>query len=329
MTADRVHFNINLYRGNRAVPPCNPESLDELPDLAHAVIVEVMRQRGPNLSFHHLNRAILNAAMGHSTGVDTRKPFMTSPLEYPCLERSCGEKPAKRMAGTFHLPHALEQALSLLKKDRIGAQRLGMESLVNLTDCHSSGNDIAIHASMTVVGAPIMLCGDIQGDGSTAEEIHYFIVRLLQDRVLPGDLSDDVSSATFGASTNSGNADSAPRKSELPDAPIAVVVDDTYHGGLLRSMALRVFMNALTVLSENQSTLLSNTLKTSPLTSHEFVQSLAEDLLGASHLPAVVAGTRLASAHEAALATRCIGLLVQHSPPVRRMMLAANQTWRS
>ena len=60
--------------------------------------------------------------------------------------------------------------------------------------------------------------------------------------------------------------------------------------------------------------------------SREFVQSLAEDLLGASRLPAVAAGTRLASAHEAALATRCIGLLAQHSPPVRRMMLAANQT---
>lgn len=326
MTADRVHFNINLYRGNRAVPPCNPESLDELPDLAHAVIVEVMRQRGSNLSFHHLNRAILNAAMGHSTGVDTRKPFMTSPLEYRRLERSpCDEKPAKRMARTLHLPHALEQALSLLKKDRIGAQRLGMESLVNLTDCHSSGKDIAIHASMTVVGAPIMLGDDIQGDGSTAEEIHHFIVRLLQDRVLPGDLSDDVLNATFDASTNSGNADSASRKSELSDAPIAVVVDDTYHGGLLRSMALRVFTNALTVLSENQSTLLSNILKTSPLTSREFVQSLAEDLLGASRLPAVVAGTRLASAHESALATRCIGLLAQHSPPVRHM-LAANQT---
>ena len=94
-------------------------------------------------------------------------------------------------------------------------------------------------------------------------------------------------------------------------------------------LILRIFTNARTVLSENQSTLLSNTLKTLALTCHVsccFVQSLAEDLLGASRLPAVAAGTRLASAHEAALATRCIGLLAQHSPPVRRMMLAANQT---
>ena len=59
------------------------------------------------------------------------------------------------------------------------------------------------------------------------------------------------------------------------------------------------------LLSDNQSTLLlSNILKASPLTSREFVQYLAEDFLGASRLPAVVADTRLASAH--ALATRCI-----------------------
>jgi len=78
-----------------------------------------------------------------------------------------------------------------------------------------------------------------------------------------------VPATTFDASTNNDNADSASKKSELSDATIAVVIDDTYHGGLLRSMALRgVFTNALTVLSENQSTLLlSNIWKTSPLTS--------------------------------------------------------------
>lgn len=321
MTADRVHFVINMYRGNRTPPPSNPESLDESPDLAHAVIVEVMRQRGSNLSFHHHNRAILNSAMGHSTGADTRHPIATSPLEFPRLERrdECDQKPTKRLARTILLPQALEHALSLLKKDRIGAQRLGMESLVHLTDVYSSGRDMAIHASMTVLGAPIMLGDDNQSDVS--EELNYHLVRLIQDRVLPSDSSEDILDTTFDSSVNSVNADAASKKSETSDSSSPIIVDDAYHGGQLRSMALRVLANALTVLSENTAPSLTGVLKSSPVSSRDFVQSLAEDLLGASRLPAVVLGTRLASAHEAALSTMCIGLLAQYCPTVRRMLV--------
>jgi hypothetical protein len=322
MTVDRVHFQIHLYRGNRTPLAPNPECLDQLPDLSHAVIVEVMRTRGSTMSFHSHNRAILNASRGLSSGKDVRKPMHTSPLEYPRLKRQHGagnERPAKRNARTLQLmPRALEHAFSLLHKDRLDTQRLGMESLVHLTDSYSSGTDMAIHASMTVVGSPIMLGDDVQNDSSTADGIHQFLVTLIQDRVLPGDEKEDPVDVTSDSTNPGVGDDSASEKSEKSNS--LLVIDDAHHGGVLRSMALRVLANALTVLSENQGDLLTNVLKTSPLASRDFIQSLAEDLLGASRLPAVVAGTRLASVHEATLATRCISLLAQHAPHVQHLL---------
>lgn len=320
MTVDRVHFSIRLYRGNR-MTLANPDSLDQFPDLSHAVIIEVMRTRGSTLSFHSHNRAILNAARGLSVGRDAREPMRTSPLEYPRLKRnsmnSMDERAAKRNACQA-MPRALEHAFALLHKDRLDTQRLGMESLVHLTDCYSSGTDLAIHASMTVVGSPIMLGDDVQSDSSTAEGIHRFLVTLLKDRVLPGDEKEEPLTVTTDSSNSGVGDDSASEKSETSNS--LIIVDDAHHGGLLRSMAMRVLANALTVLSEHHSTLLTNILKTSVLTSRDFVQVLAEDLLGASRLPAVVAGTRLASVHEAALATRCIAILAQHSPHVQHLL---------
>lgn len=324
MTVDRVHFHIHLYRGNRTPLAHNPESLDEFPDLSHAVIVEVMRTRGSTMSFHSHNRAILNASRGLSSGKDVRKAIHTSPLDYPRLKRqnsnnNSDERPAKHNARTMQLmPRALEHAFSLLHKDRLDTQCLGMESLVHLTDSYSSGTDMAIHASMTVVGSPIMLGDDVQSDSSTADGIHQFLVTLIQDRVLPGDEKEEPLDVTSDSTNPGVGDDSVSEESENSNS--LMIIDDAHHGGLLRSMALRVLANSLTVLSENQGNLLTKVLKTSPLTSCDFIQSLAEDLLGANRPPAVVAGTRLASVHEATLATRCITLLAQHSPHVQLLL---------
>lgn len=361
VTVDRVHFGINLFRGRRTTlpPTANPETLDSPPDLSHAVIVEVMRHRGSNLSFHHHCRAILNAAVGHATGVDTRTPITTSCLEFPRLERGVDydsqnkiiqtTKPTMTAADrTVVLSQALEHALSLLKKDRLGAQRLGMESLVHLTDIYSSGKDIAMQASLILimgVPPPPSIMFDDDDDGwstriaatTTIKDLNTYLVRLLQDRVLPGDSAGSILNLSVDSSVAA--AESVSKASEVTDAAhtraAAIMVDDAYHGGLMRSMALRVLANALTVLSESQSSLslpLTSILENSQFSSRKFIQSLAEDLLGATRLPAVVAGTRLASAHEATLATRCLGLLAQYCPTVRQLVVATtasgSPTWQ-
>lgn len=361
VTVDRVHFGINLFRGRRTTlpPTANPETLDSPPDLSHAVIVEVMRHRGSNLSFHHHCRAILNAAVGHATGVDTRTPITTSCLEFPRLERRVDYDSQNKIIQTTKrtmtaadrtvvLSQALEHALSLLKKDRLGAQRLGMESLVHLTDIYSSGKDIAMQASLILimgVPPPPSIMFDDDDDGwstriaatTTIKDLNTYLVRLLQDRVLPGDSAGSIMNLSVDSSVAA--AESVSKSSEVTDAAhtraAAIMVDDAYHGGLMRSMALRVLANALTVLSESQSSLslpLTSILENSQFSTRKFIQSLAEDLLGATRLPAVVAGTRLASAHEATLATRCLGLLAQYCPTVRQLVVATtasgSPTWQ-
>jgi hypothetical protein len=51
----------------------------------------------------------------------------------------------------------MEQAMELLRKDRLDAQVLGMERLVALTDRDSSGIEIAMYTTLTLVGAPIIV----------------------------------------------------------------------------------------------------------------------------------------------------------------------------
>jgi hypothetical protein len=274
------------------------------------------------MSFHHHNRAILNAAKGLDTGEDKRKWYQTSSLEYRRLESlySRQERPAKRVAGLAIVPQALEHVLSCLRKDRIDAQRLGMETLVSLTDCGSSGKDLAVRASLAMLGAPV-----IDGEASLAcDELQQFLLRFVQDRLLPGEKKEDpvetsFESSVFDDNNESGLGDSSSRQSQ--ESPAIIVLDDAHHGGVLRSMALRVLTNALTILSEHQTTLLASLLESSQWISRQLVQALAEDVVGGSRLPAVVAGTRLASAHEATLATKCLGTLATLAPSVRRLLV--------
>ena len=307
-----------------------------------------MRYRGSNLTFHHHCRAILNAAMGHSTGMDDRRPVTTSPLEFPRLEQR-GDNTHKETRKSQNdckisarkvvlTRQALEHAMSLLKKDRLGAQRLGMESLVCLTDVYSSGKDIALEASLILLtgAAPIMDSDEDDDDQdssivpATLKELNTYIVRLVQDRILPGDSMGSILDLSVDASIPTSQTSEYANTTRSTAA--TALFDDAHHGGWMRSMALRVLANSLTVLSERQShdedAFLSSILEHSPVSSLKFTQSLVEDLLGGTRLPAVVAGTRLASAHEATLATRCLGMLAQHCPSntVRRWVNGSDTT---
>ena len=311
------------------MPPMDIESVDTLPDFSHAVIVEVVRQRGSTLSFHRHCRAVLGAALSHTSGAETRAPVHTSPFEFDRLTTQ--ERPSKRLARMASPSDALvsvERSLALLRKDRIDAQRLGMESLVCLTDRDSSGDDLAVYGSMVVVGAPIT--GELVQDDSVFEEVHGYLMQLIEKRVLPSEAEEEDPNTSFASSVSTLNCsiateDGLTRKSKETTAPNPPV-DDAHHGGVLRSMALRVLANSLTVLADKQPALLTGILKDSRLVSKPFLKSLAEDIRGGQRLPAVVVGTRLASAHEAALATRCLRLLAQHSTVAQRLLVNPKRT---
>jgi hypothetical protein len=267
-----------------------------------------MRVRGDTISFHYHARAILRAAMGLSDGVDVRT--LKSPLEVPASAPRPVLLSRKRKA-TAALT-GLEDALSLLKKDRICAQRLGLESLVMLTDENTSGKELAVYCSSAVLG-------DETNDST--QGAHIWIVSLIEERIAPGE-TVEVLPEPVGASSMSLLEDStvSSEESTLP------ALEDTYHGGVLRSLAMRTFANALSVMSKYEDQKLRSLLAgKSPFVSQSFLDALIEDLAGASRPPAIVAGTRLASPYEAALAAKCLGILTQHSEMARKRIVPPKQ----
>jgi hypothetical protein len=224
--------------------------------------------------------------------------------------------------------NALEHALSLLKKDRLEPQQFGMECLVALTDVHSSGMDMALNCSLVVLGAPLpnsIESGNIAETSSCPQEIHDWIITLVQDRKIPGEVFEedspiDQSTMSSGASSHHDQSKSTPT-ANLPEERERSTGDDEHHGGILRSLALRAFTNALSLLAAEQSPLLR-----SIITSHApylirspLISALLEDLAGANRPPTIVQGTRLASAHEAALAIRALRILKEHAPSSSRV----------
>lgn len=274
--------------------------------------MECMRTRGSVVAFHAHSRAILRAAMGLDDGVDTRS--IVSPLEVPRsdVRRPLLQRSNKRRA--LSPPTGLEDALSLLKKDRICAQRLGMESLVMLTDETSSGKDMALYCSQAIL-AP--------SNDAIKEGAHDWIVSLIQDRIAPGETVEVLPERfdTSNASVVMEDSTISSAESTLP------MLEDAHHGGVLRSLALRTLANALSVMSKYDGDSLRSILsdESCPFVTEGFLVALAEDLQGASRPPAIVTGTRLASPHEAALAAMCIGILCQHSDVASRILVPPKQ----
>jgi hypothetical protein len=264
------------------------------------------------MSFHPACRAILQAAMGYSSGEDKRKVYQTSVLEFSRFTSARVGADRKALAEPIPLSVvAMEHAVALLKKDRIRAQQLGIESLVNLTDISCCGSELAGYVSLAVVGSPVAS----GADGNNAlTDVHQIIFGLIRDRVLPGEVEVDVhASVPSSVATNDDVDDESPSVTSL------LPRGEEHHGGFMRSMALRVLANALTTLKQTQPQLLGSVVVGSVLESRQVLQALAGDLLGATRPPAVVVGTRLASAHEAAMAMRILQIVADHS---RRTQMA-------
>ena len=91
----------------------------------------------------------------------------------------------------------------------------------------------------------------------------------------------------------------------------------------MRALCLRAFTNSLGLVAQEQPTLLKSILdvQSRHLVSRSFINALLDDLAGAIRPPAVAQGTRLASAHEAALAIRCLGLLGEYSDVAKSQII--------
>jgi hypothetical protein len=329
------------------------------------VLVECLRVRGSVLTFHRTVQAVLQAAKSHDSGRDVRPARQLTPTEWGRLSPPSLESASKKMklsppiksATTLSNAalEALEHALHLLRKDRLQPQILGMESLVALTDPETSGIDTAMYAALAILGAPVT-------EGLSADaayfltEIHQlWIMQVLVERTVPGEAFGEgaVATATTPANTSfsfsscpnsllGGDSNKAHNKTnnsnpnandtsatEMDELTVSHgSLGDEHHGGMIRALALRALSNALTILDREQPTILSSVLSVQcpHLIATPLLRTLVEDMQGAHRPPAVVAGTRLASQHEAVLAIRCLRLLGTHSDKAKQYIILSSSS---
>ena len=330
MTVDRCHFIIKMYRGSSHRLPHGVGIVN----FRHGVVVECMRISGSVLSFHRACRAILQSAMGQSAGNDRRKSYTTSVLEFRRLkktqqkqERRDSDKENRDSSVTnrssekaaMGAAHSLEQALKLIRKDRLECQQLGLEQLVGLTNVETCGKEIAIFTSLQLL------------------QNEAWLWNLLKEAQSSEPGSDETSSPSSGTPTSHNDSmdntddqeklnqqatDDTEQKSGAVSESSATISSwiqkDPKHESTMRASALRVLCNVLSVLSKEKPLHEIVNRPNSPLIDRSLLDALVQDLTGAYRPPSVVLATagghsRLSSAHEAALAIRCLRLLGEES----------------
>lgn len=122
-TSDHVHFCIRLFRHNHH---------------SDSIVVEIQRRSGNCISFHNTCRVILLAARGHATTkVKSLKPLLAT--------NTAKSKPPEEME------NLLENVGCLLKKDRVDARMLGIESLRRLSEKKCSGYESALRVAKNIL----------------------------------------------------------------------------------------------------------------------------------------------------------------------------------
>jgi len=406
MTVDRVHFQIQLYRAPGATfrdeTMATEDTAMSLP--YDTIIVEVQKMTSGNsssLSFHAACSKILLAAKGLDTGEDERpshrhngmesKPQSIAKRRHPSMVTNSSRLLKRRKPTltyettssstgdrTLIAEQSLEGALELLQKDRLECQLLGIERLVNLTNCDSVGNIVCRHVCRRLllgeqildnnsilrgVGSPskkwslmgflmhpgaeqasVFDADRIESHGITSTRFESKNNRMVRSFLEASALSAVTqpskkhSSDRRNPSTTSTSFVSSFRKKRSMKRHSSANIDagnqsndqltreELRHEARLRSLAIRVFCNALDYLSgtkelpeilhpfmsehKTSHKAHSSTRQPSRWVKPAFLLSLVQDLQGASRPPSVSeTGYKLASVHEAAVAARCLRLL--------------------
>jgi len=141
------------------------------------VCVEVQRRGGDSVTFHRYARHILEAASGDFDGGEYKdysdSRYLKAAEKLLRTELSKSEKELEESL------MAIEFAAGLLKKDRLDARMLGMESLCILTDPRKT----CLSTAMLVCRAVIL--GNNQDEQHLSfTEIHEFVLNIVQKRFM-------------------------------------------------------------------------------------------------------------------------------------------------
>lgn len=192
-TAENVEMHMSLWM--------TPSTAQQ-----NGVLVELQRRRGDSLVFHRYARRILDAAVGDleetelADSVDAHKLYSKKVQRLLTPELKNQENQEHENAVV-----ALEIAHGLVKKDRMDARQLGLESLCLLTDPKKTGYMTALLASHVVLlgstsGVEIKGVTDAPGgdailmDEAPFQEIRETILSLVQFSRIAEDEEDEVSS---------------------------------------------------------------------------------------------------------------------------------------
>lgn len=302
-TSEHVEIQLQLWQGTA---PRHPEG---------CVIVEAQRRRGDAVAFHRYSRNLLDAATGTFNpaayvSLEDREAEYCQKAEDMLVH---GKKPSIDGASTEHENAllALEIAASLLKKDRMDARQLGMESLCLLTDPTRTGVETALIASRVVLTGSTQDesqddAKDDDYDGADQWGIREAILALVQFGRLgdDGGFDQDVDSDDDSCTGCSGSG---------------VPPDEQRHNDMLHNLALAVLANALDVL-ENHGARLCEAGSESPSSvadaflsdSHEMMEKdLLKTLLGKL-------GDAEVKPHDATLSAKCLRSLCEASKDARR-----------
>eukprot|EP00586_Coscinodiscus_wailesii_P005172 CAMPEP_0172479774 /NCGR_PEP_ID=MMETSP1066-20121228/4583_1 /TAXON_ID=671091 /ORGANISM="Coscinodiscus wailesii, Strain CCMP2513" /LENGTH=501 /DNA_ID=CAMNT_0013240543 /DNA_START=262 /DNA_END=1767 /DNA_ORIENTATION=+ len=314
VTSDRVRFLIRMYRGGSNSGPSSPFS--------HGVIVECTRTRGCPMTFHRACRAILSSAQGEIDGIDYINPLIPiSGVEgIPPLPSEIEES----KQGTTQALMGLEIAWSLLKKDRVDANVIGMESLVFLTEERSSGRGLALIAGLAVLGEARSDDDEEGEEDARFVEIHQSIISLVRDRRLLGadaliddeDSEDEEKLDTFDDDPGS-NFDRS--SMSMARQPAYQNPEDIEHVSTLRTLALRALGNSLEIVAEHRGSIMLNNVIPRLVEEEDIIPSLIDEIGDA-----IIPENQAFNAHDAALAARILRILVQNSSQARQRALASN-----
>lgn len=123
------------FEENKAVAEtsCHTQFYVKLFEDEHQLVVEVQRRTGCSYVFHQCSKAVLRAAKGQESRRDT--PQFTIPDSI---------RKSEQLDKVNAYEEALEHSFDLLKKERVDAQLLGMQSLIKLSEQAPLGDRVTV-----------------------------------------------------------------------------------------------------------------------------------------------------------------------------------------
>ena len=272
-TAERVEIHLSLWQG----------SGDK------STIIEAQRRKGSVVAYHKYCRNLLDAAEGKfdfdsfMASEDYERDRASSLVETESSEEKGSEDDNSLLA--------LEIAASLLKRDRMDARQLGMESLCLLTDPSSAGTHVALVASRVVLFGSAQVENMDEGDFLSEElGVREAVLSLIQ----------------FGRLGENGDL-----FEEEEDSDDELNENEREHNEHLHNLALAVLANSLETLkmstSENKPSANEFLEESKEISNREILSTLLNVLSRAESKP-----------HEACLSAQCLNSLFQASKEAKR-----------